>query len=231
MAAPSLAVFQTGGAAVTGDNLNSMVQSCDTMSELRALVGVAGMQIFVRGQSAPNDGLQGNFYWNVNGTAPDDNGVTTVVPYGAGSGEWTRIINLSPRGTLATTYPPNPSGTTSLIGVMMGLGMTFTPTKSGNFLLMATAIIYNATSVDGVTAELRYGIGTAPSNGTPLAGTNICVAGENNIPAATASTPVALIAFVGNLTVGVTYWLDLSLAAIAGGTANAINVTLTVVEL
>ncbi len=231
MSAPALSVFTTGGAAVSGDNLNTFVQSANSMADLRGFVGVAGVQVFVRGTAAPGDGGQGDFYWNVNGTAPDDNGLTTVVPYGSGSGEWTRIVNIVPAGTLVTTYPPNPAATTSLTGVMMGTGMTFKPTKSGNFLLMLTAIISNATSTDGVLAELRYGTGTPPSNGTPLQGSFICIAGENNIPAATASTPVALIAFVGSLTIGTTYWLDVSLATIAGGTASIINVTFTVIEL
>lgn len=93
MSAPDLTVFVTGGGAVTGDNLNTFVQSADTMAELRAFVGIQGIQVFVRGTAAPNDGGQGFFYWNVNGTAPDDNGVTTVVPYGSGSGEWTRLNN------------------------------------------------------------------------------------------------------------------------------------------
>lgn len=92
MAAPKLTVSVTGSGVVDGDQLNTYLQTCDTMAELRNFIGIPGVQVFVRGFNAPNDGGQGNFYWNATGTAADDNGVTTVVPFGAGSGEWTRLV-------------------------------------------------------------------------------------------------------------------------------------------
>lgn len=91
MSAPQLTAYADGVGTVSADGLNTFVSSCDTAAELRGFVGIQGVQVYIRGTAAPNDGGQGNFYWNASGTAPDDNGATTVVPYGSGSGEWTRL--------------------------------------------------------------------------------------------------------------------------------------------
>ena len=90
MSAPYLTVYANGVAPVTGDGFNTFVQSCDNMAQLRAFVGVVGQTIYVRGTTTANDGGQGTFYWNTGNIAADDNGVTTVVPNGSGTGAWTR---------------------------------------------------------------------------------------------------------------------------------------------
>ena len=91
MSVPSLTVYANGGPGVSGDNLNTFEQTCDNTAQLRAFIGVQGVQTYLRGRATPNDGYQGAFYWNALATAPDDNGVTTVVPNGSGTGAWTRI--------------------------------------------------------------------------------------------------------------------------------------------
>ena len=93
MAAPSLSVQVNGGNPITGDQLNTYEQTCDTVAQLRGFIGVSGVQTYVRGTSSINDGGQGAFYWNATGVAVDDNGLTTVLPLGSatGSGEWTRL--------------------------------------------------------------------------------------------------------------------------------------------
>lgn len=94
--APQNTVYADGGAPVTGDGLNTFVQTVTTVSDLRAFIGVPGMQAMLEGTSAIADNGQGVFYWNADSTAADDNGITTVVPYGSGAGAWTRL----------TTFPP-----------------------------------------------------------------------------------------------------------------------------
>lgn len=93
MSAPALKVQIDGGPAITGDQLNTYVAWCPNVAVLRGFIGVDQMTIYLQGISSPNDGGQGSFYWNASGTAPDDNGTTTVIPTGsvAGSGEWTRV--------------------------------------------------------------------------------------------------------------------------------------------
>lgn len=94
MGIPSNSVATTVN-PVTPDQFNTYVQMCDTVDDLRGFIGVQNQTIQLLGTSSPGDGGQGVFYWNSTGTAPDDNGVTTIIPSGSssGNGEWTRIVN------------------------------------------------------------------------------------------------------------------------------------------
>lgn len=93
MTAPALQTYVQGQSVCSADNLNTFQQTCDTFGNMRALVGVVGMQIFTRGGTAIDDGYQGNFYWNAASVAAASNDV--VVPNGAGStGRWVRIGDI-----------------------------------------------------------------------------------------------------------------------------------------
>jgi len=92
--APALAVQQNGLLQVSGDNYNTYEQSCNVVADLKGFIGVSGVQVYMRGYTAVGDGGQGQFYWNAGAVSPvDDGGVTTIVPNGAASGCWTRIID------------------------------------------------------------------------------------------------------------------------------------------
>lgn len=91
MSAPQLTAYQNGVNQVSGDQLNTFVSWCQTVAQLRGFIGLTGMMVALEGFSSSLDGGQGQFYWNPTGNAPDDGGVTTVVPNGAGAGEWSRI--------------------------------------------------------------------------------------------------------------------------------------------
>lgn len=96
MTAPALKVQINGGSAVSGDNLNTYMLTCDIASQLRAFIGVQGMEVYLRGQSAVGDGYQGVFWWNYTASsATDDNGITTIVPNGAGIGCWSRLPDVN----------------------------------------------------------------------------------------------------------------------------------------
>ena len=97
----ALRQYVNGSVSVSGDNLNTFEQTCDTAAQLRTLYGTTGMQVFLRGITAPADGGQGPFYWNASGTGPDDN-LNIIVPLGSSAGVWSRIpwsatggVNLS----------------------------------------------------------------------------------------------------------------------------------------
>lgn len=91
MSAPALQAFVQGQGSVSADNLNTFEQTCDTIVQLRGFVGLPGMQVSVRGTSAPNDGGGGAFYWNASASGPD-NDVTVIVPTGAATGAWIRLV-------------------------------------------------------------------------------------------------------------------------------------------
>jgi hypothetical protein len=90
MSAPQLTVYQNAPLAVSGDQLNTFVQSCDNVTQMRALAGTGGMTIAARGAVSADDGLAGDFYWNSTATGPDD-GVNVIVPTGSAQGAWVRL--------------------------------------------------------------------------------------------------------------------------------------------
>lgn len=89
MAAPALQQYVQGQGEVSADNLNTFEQTCDTADELRELIGVPGMQVFLRGIEDANDGGGGVFYWVEGGTA--DDGQNNFVPTGDDTGCWSRL--------------------------------------------------------------------------------------------------------------------------------------------
>lgn len=91
MSAPSNAIYVNGGPPVSGDGLNTFIQTTTNVSTLRTFIGISGMEVSILGTTSPGDGGQGTFYWNINNVAPDNNGVTTVIPTGSGSGAWVRL--------------------------------------------------------------------------------------------------------------------------------------------
>ncbi len=76
MTVPSNQVMVDGESPIIGDLLNTYIQTVQTLADARNFIGGDGMQIYLKGFSAPGDGGQGNFYWNANGTGPDDGGAT-----------------------------------------------------------------------------------------------------------------------------------------------------------
>jgi hypothetical protein len=231
MSVPENQVYIDGQGQLDADGLNTFVQLARTMSDLRAFTGISNMQVAVLGQNAVNDGGGGSFYWNAGSTANDDNGITTVVPSGSTQGAWSRLIASEATGYNFTNAPADPTGTTSATGVMMGAITTFAPAKSGKYLLIFNGQALNTTSPDGSQIELRYGTGTPPSNGAALEGT--VIANANAIITTAANnqrTGFSIATYLTGLTVGTTYWLDLSLAATGGGTASLAALGITGIE-
>jgi hypothetical protein len=113
MGAPALATQYNGVGAVSADNYNTFVQSCNVPNDLRAFAGGTGQQVYMRGYVSPGDGGQGNFYWNATSTNADDNGATTIAPVFSLVGRWIRLATIA---TLTGTNLP-----TSNPGVGSGL--------------------------------------------------------------------------------------------------------------
>lgn len=124
MSAPQLTVYANGPIAVTGDQLNTFMQTCDTAAQMRGLIGVIGQSIFARGIASANDGLGGFFYWNSTAAGPDDN-LNTIVPAGAKLGAWVRVT------TEAGAYLPLAGGT--LTGPLVLANTTLSATLPGTF--------------------------------------------------------------------------------------------------
>lgn len=139
----------------------------------------------------------------------------------------------APGANLQVT-PSNPTGTTSSVGVMMGLGLTpavITPSKSGNVLIVASGTAANSSGgTDTTSMQIRYGTGTAPSNGAALTGTAV-----GNKPVYQPATAGANSGFQCNgvitgLTPGTQYWIDLSCNITGGGTGTLQLIGLSGIE-
>ena len=135
MAAPNLTVQVQGLGAVGADMLNTYEQTCDSFSQLKAFPGISGVQVYARGANAPGDGFQGEFYWASNSLSVDDNGVTTLSPYGFSSttpGRWLRLpptVTLTPVYTVAqlnAAWPPS--------AALKGLRSTVSDASTPSFL-------------------------------------------------------------------------------------------------
>ncbi len=128
--------------------------------------------------------------------------------------------------------PANPTGTTSLIGVMMGLAGTITPSTTGKLLIIISGSIQTTGGAgNGYQFQIRYGTGAAPANGAAITGTasgtlRNQLALNNNIPEAFSLNSIA-----SGLTLATAYWIDISLAAIAGNTASVNDISISIVEV
>ena len=138
-----------------------------------------------------------------------------------------------------TAAPANPTGTTSLTGVMMGLGSAFkiTPVRSGTVLIILQGSLNNNTTAvgDGALINIRYGTGTAPANGAAATGTNpgntIAFQQSTANAQGAADNPFTLHGLATGLTLNTAIWIDAALAAITAGTASITRLVTTVIEL
>jgi hypothetical protein len=126
--------------------------------------------------------------------------------------------------------PANPTSTSSVSLVMMGLGTTckITPATSGR---VKFAVIFDTTntSVTLNTVGFRFGTGTAPVNGAAVTGT---APGGNktiNVVTATANFMGTLDYITTGLAIGTAVWFDIALAA-AAGTAAISNIDCNAME-
>ena len=162
-------------------------------------------------------------------TAPSVNQVLTAVS--ATAATW-----QTPTAVASQKTPADPSTTTSLTGVMMGLSASITPTKTGTILILISGDIDNDTDNDGVQLQIRTGTGTPPINGAALTGTTqgglvkmqLTRAGNDTI---LTRVPFSLNAIQTGLTLNTAVWIDISLAAITGGTARVRDISMSIVEL
>ena len=84
-------VSADGVGVVSAGQLNAYEISCYNVGVLRTVVGQTGMSVFLQGTNTPNDGGQGNFYWDYTSTATDNN-YSVIRPYGVIYGAWLRTV-------------------------------------------------------------------------------------------------------------------------------------------
>ena len=137
----------------------------------------------------------------------------------------------------ATSNNANPAATTSTTGVMMGLAVAITPRVTGKLIIFVSGQGDQGTGDNGFKYDIRYGTGTAPTNGAALTGTQVGGVVTGQVVGSTSTTDVPTLPFahqgiVSGLTVGTAYWIDISFGAVGGTTtATASKVNVSVIEL
>lgn len=118
----------------------------------------------------------------------------------------------------------NPAATTSLVGVMMGMGSTWTitPSHTGNLVALVRGNMGNNTASDYAEIQLAYGTGVAPVNGAAATGTAIgaLLRYAGNANTAGVFVPYVSFGYVTGLTLATAYWLDINLKSVIGGTSS-----------
>jgi hypothetical protein len=140
---------------------------------------------------------------------------------------------LNNAGASLNISPANPAATSSLGGVHMGLGSswTLTPSRTGTILITISGLVSNNTGGDGVGYHLRWGIGAAPANGAALTGASV-TNGVVYLPNSSAlPVPFSVQAVISGQTLGVAVWFDLALQTYLGGTVSAVALSCSAVEL
>lgn len=149
-----------------------------------------------------------------------------------------RIFN-PPLYAESQSTPADPATTTSAVGVMMGLAGSITPTSTGSIEIIISGDIDNNTRADGAQVQIRTGTGAAPANGAALTGTAQGALSKMFNADATGLlvgyTPgrwqFSVNAQVTGLALGTAIWVDLSLAALSGGTARVRDISISIKEL
>lgn len=111
MPVPDLTAFIQGQDVVEADNLNTYEQVCQNTVQLRAFIGLPGMQVTLQGIAVPNDGGGGEFYWNTTALGPDDNS-SVIVPQPGIPGAWVRLKTTDN----SVTVVPNIAALRGLLG-------------------------------------------------------------------------------------------------------------------
>jgi hypothetical protein len=158
-------------------------------------------------------------------------GNTGAFTLSGGINNSTNAIQLSLTNATLQTGSLAPTGTTSTSGVMMGLGSTchITPVYSSRIQVSFQIDISNSVASSANTVSLRFGTGTAPTNGAAVTGTQVGSALNGQIQSAAVILPATLTAIITGLTPGTAYWLDLGLVT-TSGTSTLQNVSCNAME-
>lgn len=115
---------------------------------------------------------------------------------------------------------------------MFGLAAQFTPASTGKVRVVIEGFFTNLTINDGCGAQGSFGTGVPPVANAAKVGT---LFGAGNIVCTAAIAGqfynCTLEDIITGLTLGTTYWFDIQVWAITGGTGEAAQLTATIYEV
>ena len=135
------------------------------------------------------------------------------------------IISFGWNSAALSAAPLNPTGTTSTVGVMLGLGSkcTITPLFSTRVQFQFYGDVVESAS-GTATFNGHYGTGAAPTNGSLVTGSTATTSPQfSQGNAVGAIGPFSITGIMSGLTPSTAYWLDMALVTTAG-TTSAVNV-------
>lgn len=158
-------------------------------------------------------------------------GNTGAFTLGGGITNSTNQIKLALNNATAQTSGANPTGTTSVTAVMMGLGgsCTLTPVYSSRVYVEFRGGSSNTSAAAANVFQAKYGTGAAPSNGAANTGTTIGAATRSFPGVASTEIPFNTGGIVTGLSPGTAYWFDLNLL-VGAGTGTLATVACSLME-
>jgi hypothetical protein len=129
---------------------------------------------------------------------------------------------------VTSVNPANPTGTTGA-GAMMGLGATFTPVNSTRI----SVIVSFSSTIAGAgsyTMQVGYGPGAPPANGAAPTGAALSPIVSGQATAAGQVVGRCLMGVAG-MSIGTTYWIDVSLGTASGLLTSISGVSIMAIEV
>lgn len=146
------------------------------------------------------------------------------------TGPTRKQLTMIDTNAVSSSTPADPTGA-STTALMMGLAGSITPLWSTRVIITISGQMSNTTVNDGVSVRLRYGTGTAPTNGAASTGTQAGATQTATSLVAAQRSGFSISVPVTGLTAGTAYWIDASVQAVTGGTANIFGVTISAIEV
>lgn len=157
MTAPQLTASIQGQGAVNADQLNTYLQNCPTAAYLANFVGLPGISVQILGLATVGDGGQGIFYWKTGSFTSD--GVNTIVPTGASSGAWIRLLAAAGGVIIYITSIVALRQVPSVTAASTGIAYVLTGTLTGAIFLWSpsTSSSDNGTTIIKPNDEMGNG--------------------------------------------------------------------------
>lgn len=194
--------FQAQGqGVVSARDLNSTVQACQNLAQMRGLVGIGQAVLFLEGYTSQGDGGQGLYGWNSTATGPD-NGTTVIQPTGVTVGAWV----LLPLGGVSST-------TSCITYVIDGSGSVIGTGVRGQLSIPFACTITSSTLLADQTGSVVLDIWKTPFASYPPTIANSIVAADfPTITSAQASQDVALTGWTTAISAGDTLMFNVNSA-------------------
>jgi hypothetical protein len=160
--------------------------------------------------------------------------VASLLSAGSGisiTGTTTATISQALTNATLVGSPANPAGTSSVGGVMLGLGVSTCRLATTYGTRLHVAIdgnVVNNTTGNGTAMQFRYGTGAGPANAAAITGTAIGNSVSYGNGTSISNVPFSLTRIITGLSPATTYWFDLVVAN--NNTSTLSNITCTVME-